>query len=215
MERGSTRSFSPSSERRRKVSIKVPEPTTLRRGSPDSFWATKVRMSTGLVAIRRAPAKFSAMSFPTHERTMPTLPARRSRRDPENFPGAPTVKMTISLAAASSWSPPQILTGVSKGVACRRSSASPRTRSWSSSTRTISRHSRLCNRAWAHVTPTWPQPMTEMRGRWETMRKPRIRRRHRAGSESTQAALYMRGGSRRARASDARLIAIAQDLNGG
>jgi hypothetical protein len=42
-----------------------------------------------------------------------------------------------------------------------------------------------------------------------------IRRRHRAGSESTQPALYMRGGSRRARASDARLIPIAQDLNGG
>jgi hypothetical protein len=98
---------------------------------------------------------------------------------------------------------------------CRRSSASPRTRSWSSSTRTISRYSRLCNRAWAHVTPTWPEPMTEMRGRWETMRKPRIRRRHRAGSDSTQPALYMRGGSRRARASDARLIPIAQDLNGG
>jgi hypothetical protein len=63
-ERGSTRGFSPSSERRRKVSIKVPEPTTLPKGSPDSFWATKVRMSTGLVATRRGAGEILGHEFP-------------------------------------------------------------------------------------------------------------------------------------------------------
>jgi hypothetical protein len=70
-------------------------------GYPDSFWAMKVRTSTGLVAMITTPSKPSAMSFWMQLRTMTTLPVSMSRRDLLNFAGVPTVRMAIELDAAS------------------------------------------------------------------------------------------------------------------
>ncbi len=47
------------------------------------------------------PSKPSAMSLAMQARTMTTLPASMSRREPWNLAGVPTVIITIALAAAS------------------------------------------------------------------------------------------------------------------